>query len=78
MEGLPIALSEGGWILVVVAMVLFAGLVIGFFTRRGSGIEQHPRGRKRGGTAPGSHGPGETSGRDEGERTELGQHGTKP
>ena len=71
-----IAVSEGGWIVLVVAGLMLVGVIVGFFTRRGSGIEPHPRGRRRGGTAPGSHGPSETSGRDEGEPPPM-QHGTR-
>lgn len=76
MEAWVIAAGEGGWILVVVAVLMLAGVIVGFFTRRGSGIESHPRGRRRGGTAPGAKGRSEESGQDQGESAPM-QHGTK-
>jgi hypothetical protein len=70
------ALGAGGWVIVVVALVLLGGVVYGFYTRQGSGIAQHPKGRRRADTAPGAQGRGETSGRDEGEHADV-QHGTR-
>ncbi|MEX2194066.1 MAG: hypothetical protein WD844_02165 [Thermoleophilaceae bacterium] len=71
-----IALADGGWILVVVAVLMILAVAYGFFTRSGSGIESHPRGRRRGGTTPGAKGRSEASGQDQGESAPM-QHGTK-
>jgi hypothetical protein len=48
-----IALSGGAWIFLGVVIVLFFGVVIGFYTRRGSGVDLHPYRHVHGG-APGS------------------------
>ena len=76
MDVTVIALTSGSWIILGVVLVMLAGLIYGFYTRGGSGISSHPRGDRRGGTAPGSQGPSEASGRDEGESAPV-QHGTK-
>jgi hypothetical protein len=55
-------------IFVLVALLLFVGIVYGFYTRAGSGIEQRRFEKQRSTErAPGAAGPSETSGRDEGE-----------
>lgn len=75
-DRMVIALAGGGWIVVVVAVLMVFAVAYGFFTRRGSGIESHPRGNRRGGTAPGAKGRSEASGQDQGESAPM-QHGTK-
>jgi hypothetical protein len=44
-----IALASGGWILVSVVVLIMVGVAIGLFSRAGSEISSHPRGRHRGG-----------------------------
>jgi hypothetical protein len=67
----------GDWILVVVLVVTILALAFGSYTRSGSGIELHPWGRRSGDDRqPGAVGPGETSGRDEGEHAPW-EHGTR-
>jgi hypothetical protein len=58
-----------------VILLLLAGVVYGFFTRRGSGIDQHRQSRAN--EAPGSRGRTEVSGKDEGEGSTLDTHGTR-
>jgi hypothetical protein len=70
-----IALAEGTWIVVLVAVLILAGVVYGFYTRSGSGIEQHPIDAER--EAPGAEGRSEVSGRDEGEGSAFDTHGTR-
>lgn len=70
-----ISTSSGGLILVVVAVALLAGVIYGFYTRSGSGIE--PRPWDGSGGAPGAEGRSEVSGRDDGEGTALDTHGTR-
>jgi hypothetical protein len=70
-----IAVGEGTWVIVLVAFLILAGVVYGFYTRGGSGIEQRPIDAERG--APGAKGPSEVSGRDEGEGSPFDTHGTR-
>jgi hypothetical protein len=56
-------LAGGSWIFLGVCVLMFAGVVIGFYTVQGSGIAERPYGKVYGG-APGAHGPGSASGRD--------------
>ena len=51
-------------VLAVVMLMLFVGVVYGYFTVSGSGIAERPYGKIYGG-APGAHGPGSASGRDD-------------
>jgi len=51
-----IALSGGAWIFLGVVIVMFFGVVIGFYTRRGSGVDLHPYRHVHGG-APGADHP---------------------
>jgi hypothetical protein len=71
----PLAVGEAGWVIVVVALLLLAGVIYGFFTRHGSGIDQHRHGGDRGAT--GATGKSEVSGKDEGEGSTLDTHGTR-
>jgi hypothetical protein len=72
---LPLALAGGSWAIIIVALILFAGLVIGYFTYRGSGIRDHPRGPERDDAAPGAAGQSEVSGKDAGQSP--GERGTR-
>jgi hypothetical protein len=63
-----IAIGSGEWILVLVVVLMIIGVAVGLFSRAGSEISSHPRGRHRsgsGGSAP--SGDGELPG-DEGRR----------
>ena len=61
--------SSGGWIFIVVILVILAGVVYGFFTRSGSGIDEHPLDVRD--EAPGAAGRSEVSGKDQGEGSSL-------
>ena len=71
----PIALGAGGWILIVVALLILVGVVYGFYTRAGSGIAAHRLESEE--QAAGAEGPSEASGKDEGEGSTLDRHGTR-
>jgi len=64
---LPLALVGGSWIMLGVMIFGFFGVVVGYYTRVGSGIEPRPYGKVYGG-APGAFGPGDVSGKDHRER----------
>ena len=53
-------------------LFLFVGLVVGYYTQRGSGIDPHPYGKIYGG-APGAFGPGNVSGHDDREQADWGR-----
>lgn len=73
MHAIPIA-AGGSLIFLAVIIVFFFAIVFGFYTRRGSGINQRPSDGLDG--APGAEGQSETSGRDMGEGDTLDTHGT--
>ena len=50
--------------IVVFCLIMFAAVVYGYYTAKGSGIAETPYGKIYGG-APGAYGPGSASGRDE-------------
>lgn len=68
-----VALAGGSWVLLGVMLLLFAGVVYGFYTRGGSGIDNHPTDGR--GEAPGAADP-DAAVRDGG-RSPLSTHGTK-
>src|SRR3954453_15452533 len=51
-----IALAGGAWIFLGVVILMLVGVVIGFYTRRGSGMDLHPYRHVNGG-APGADSP---------------------
>ena len=51
-----IALSGGAWIFLGVVLLFLVGVIIGFYTRRGSGMDLHPYRHVHGG-APGADNP---------------------
>ena len=55
--------ADGALEFAVFLVVAFVGLVWGYYTRTGSGIDEHPYGKIYGG-APGAMGPSSVSGRD--------------
>ena len=57
-------LTGGNIPLLIFAVVAFAGIVIGYYTRKGSGIDLHPYGKIYSG-APGAGGRPDVSGRDQ-------------
>jgi hypothetical protein len=59
--------DHGSLIFLAFLIIGFAGIVIGYFTRAGSGITPRPYGKVYGG-APGAKGRGEISGKDPKER----------
>jgi hypothetical protein len=65
----PIALAGGSFVMLGFCVFLFFGVVIGYYTEKGSGINARPYGKIYGG-APGAFGPGEVSGRDSRERVD--------
>jgi hypothetical protein len=62
-------------VVVAIVVVILAGVIYGFYTRTGSGIDEHPSDGTDG--APGAQGRSEVSGRDEGEGSALNTHGTR-
>jgi hypothetical protein len=56
-----IALSGGAWIFLGVVILMLVGVIIGFYTRRGSGMDLHPYRHVHGG-APGADNPVHDSG----------------
>ncbi|HYP49155.1 MAG TPA: hypothetical protein VEQ61_11000 [Thermoleophilaceae bacterium] len=72
---LPVALADGSWIFLLVLVLILVGIIFGYYTRTGSGIDQHPSDGLDG--APGAEGQSELSGRDEGEGSALDTHGTR-
>ena len=56
-------MADGSLILLAFMIITFFGIVIGYFTVRGSAITPRPYNKIYGG-APGAFGPGEVSGRD--------------
>jgi hypothetical protein len=77
MDLVVIALADGSWIVLIVAVLMLIAVIYGYYTRTGSAIDQHPRANRRTETAPGAEGRSELSGRDEGERDPLDQRGTR-
>jgi hypothetical protein len=51
-----IALSGGAWIFLGVVILILVGVIVGFYTRRGSGMDLHPYRHVHGG-APGADTP---------------------
>ncbi|MBA2343181.1 MAG: hypothetical protein H0V85_06980 [Thermoleophilaceae bacterium] len=64
MELLPLAVLGGSWWILAAVIVILVGLIVGFFTVKGSGISETPYGKMYGG-APGAHGKSSASGKDE-------------
>jgi hypothetical protein len=72
---LPIALTRGSWILVGFMVILFCGVVYGYYTVKGSGISETPYGKIYGG-APNA-GKASASGKDERVTSRDWSRGTK-
>ena len=54
-------MSTGAWIFLIFIVILFIALIVGFYTRRGSGIDQRPHDPARGDAAGGAAGPSRIS-----------------
>jgi hypothetical protein len=50
--------------IVILCIVMLVGVIYGYYTTSGSGIEEHPYAKIYGG-APGAHSPASASGRDD-------------
>jgi len=61
---IAMVLANGSMIFLAFLVIAFFGVVFGYFTRTGSGINPRPYGKIYGG-APGAYGPGNVSGRDD-------------
>jgi hypothetical protein len=70
----PTALAGGSWIFLLVILLILAGVIYAFYTRAGSGIDEHPLDARE--QAAGAEGPSEISGKDEGEGSTLDTRGT--
>ena len=55
--------ADGSFVILGFMAFMFVGVVVGYYTRLGSGINPRPYGKVYGG-APGANVPGEVSGRD--------------
>jgi hypothetical protein len=67
MTTIAYTLAGGSWIMLGFCVFLFVGVVVGYYTQRGSGITARPYGKVYGG-APGAFGAGDVSGKDHRER----------
>jgi hypothetical protein len=76
MDSFVIALNDAVVVVGIATILLLGGLIVGWYTRFGSGIEPRPHSR-RGTAAPGAEGSGEISGRDEGEGSAIDQEGVR-
>jgi hypothetical protein len=72
---MPMALAGGSFVFVAIVIVILAGVVVGFYTRRGSGIDEHPSDGLD--SAPGAEGQSEVSGKDQGEGSAFDTHGMR-
>ena len=54
-------MAGGATIFLIVVIVMLLGLAYGYYTRKGSGIDQHPQGGERGQAAAGADGPSRIS-----------------
>lgn len=54
---IPLAVTPGAWIFIAVVALLIVALILTAYTRRGSGIDEHPIDDRS--AAPGSGGPTE-------------------
>jgi hypothetical protein len=71
-----VALAGGSWVMLGFMVLMFFGVVYGYYTTKGSGIETRPYGKVYGG-APGAIGPGSVSGRDDRQSMSDWSRGTR-
>ena len=62
--------------MVIFMVIMFFGVVYGYFTIKGSGIAQHPHGKIYSG-APGAKGPSNAFSRDESQSMSSWSRGTR-
>ena len=74
-SAMPLALAGGSFVFLGVILMLLVGVIYGFFTRAGSGIDSHPTDSR--GESPGAVGRTEASGQDEGESHVFSSHGAR-
>lgn len=72
---MTIALAGGSWIFLGFIVFMLVAVIIVLYTRKGSGIDQHPYGKIYSGQ-PGARGESHVSGHDE--REHDWSRGTKP
>lgn len=70
-------MTDGGWIFLIVIVLLFVALVYGFYTRRGSAINQRPYDPARGDGASGAAGPSRMSTAEDETEGVPDTHGTR-
>jgi hypothetical protein len=70
-------MAAGAWIIVIFAVLLFFAFVYGFYTRRGSGINQRPYDPERGDQAAGAAGPSRMSSAEDETEGVPDTHGTQ-
>jgi hypothetical protein len=61
-------MAGGAYIFLGVIIVFLLGVVYSYYTRRGSGIEQRPRGAERGDAQAGATGPSRISAAEAGDQ----------
>ena len=60
---IAIALAGGSFIFLAAMIIVLVGVIVGYYTRIGSGINPRPYNKVYGG-APGAYGPSDVSGKD--------------
>jgi hypothetical protein len=68
MSATPIAMAGGAFIFLGVIVGLFLAVAYSYYTRRGSGINQRPRGGERGDAQAGAAGPSRISAAEAGDQ----------
>ena len=71
-----IAIADGAWIFMAFVVIAFFGIVVGYYTVKGSGITPRSYGKVYGG-APGAKVGGDASGRDHYQRMNDWSRGTR-
>ena len=74
--GVTAALAGGSWEMVIFMVIMFFGVVYGYYTIKGSGISQHPHGKVYSG-APGAKSPSNASSRDASQSMANWSRGTR-
>ena len=69
-------MAAWSWIIIVVGVLMFFGVVYGFYTRTGSGINQRPHDPARGDDASGGAGPSRMSAAEDETEGMPDTHGT--
>ncbi len=74
--GVTAAVAGGSWEMVIFMVIMFFGVVYGYYTIKGSGIAQHPHGKIYS-DSPGAKGPSNAFGRDESQSMSSWSRGTR-